>query len=262
MTVHIISYITHFGKSQFIGGTLLSITTILDVQRSFNDGRFIPFGPELTSQKRQALTKDFVFHLTEEAHEVLREVNWKMHKINEVKNVDVGAIKYELIDILKFWGNIAITWGITPEELDYAFRIKSAIVDGRYALSQVHPSTGPRVLIAYDSDMLLTVARFSYEFMDANVCIFTPRRLNADERVELEYRFVGRNDPIPYTLMEQADVEQIANTDIMFLGSNDVSTISSKFVPIMLYNQLDVMSAMRSVLQKYLDALLSNGETN
>jgi hypothetical protein len=190
-----------------------------------------------------------------------------MHKRKDERVVDEGAILYELVDIQKFLMNIAVVWGIGEEQLASAFRIKSAIVKGRYELSTFPPPTGPTVAIQYDHDMLVTMARFAYSFMDSNIIVYTPDILNTLDKVNLEHRFVGCNEPIPYMLFQNTSLEKARGISSMCLSQEKhVKTncvqykVHSDLFSEYANSQLEMMTMLRMALQKYLDALLPKKE--
>jgi hypothetical protein len=92
----------------------------------------------------EAGVKENLLHVMVEAVEALREINfkpWKMttHEVNRYK------FATELTDILQFWANAALAFGLTAEELEDALRLKWQINLDRIAAHEVK-SADPMVL--------------------------------------------------------------------------------------------------------------------
>lgn len=81
------------------------------------------------------MTKEFVLQMADEDFELLREINWKHHKLVK-KELDYERIRLELVDIFKFWLNICIIWGVEPKDFIDAFFKKSKEVEERYSHEQ------------------------------------------------------------------------------------------------------------------------------
>jgi len=90
---------------------------------------------DASEQEKQAYTKDLIIHLEHELHEVLDETNWKMHK-HSSNPVDLHMIREEVVDAFKYLLDIAITWGMTPEQFEHIFNEKSDFVEFRYEMEQ------------------------------------------------------------------------------------------------------------------------------
>lgn len=80
---------------------------------------------KMTTEERETYTKDTILYLLEEAHELLRETNFKKHKKIK-KPVDPENIKEELADLFHFFVNLNLVWQITPEQLVESFKKKNA----------------------------------------------------------------------------------------------------------------------------------------
>ena len=80
---------------------------------------------------QQKLTKEFVLHVEDEAHELLSEINWKMDQYR-TKDVNRAKLLEEWIDIFKYWLGIGNVWGFTLEDFFNEFWRKSEIVDEKY----------------------------------------------------------------------------------------------------------------------------------
>lgn len=102
---------------------------IWNVQKSFNRN-FVNFD-NLTDEERQRQTKEYILHLFSETDEILREINWKMHRKKDIA-VNKQNLTEELIDVFKYWCSILQLWDITPEEFVKEFHRKSSVVEQRY----------------------------------------------------------------------------------------------------------------------------------
>lgn len=109
--------------------TKYDLLSVWNKQKEFN-ANFFDFNVQ-DEDLKERLTKDFVLHVTDEAYELLREVNWKMteHKINPVNR---EKLLEEWIDVFKYWLGIGNVWGFEIEEFFEAFWKKSEIVDERF----------------------------------------------------------------------------------------------------------------------------------
>lgn len=100
---------------------------------------------QLKLHEREAWTKTFQQQLVHEAGEVLDEINWKHHKKTR-KDVDRTKLLFELVDVLKFWMNIAAVWGFTANELQDAWDTKTRLVEARYK-KEVESADGDEAVV-------------------------------------------------------------------------------------------------------------------
>jgi NTP pyrophosphatase (non-canonical NTP hydrolase) len=101
-----------------------SISELFDLQVKLQTIYGFDFS-KMTTEERETYTKDTILYLLEEAHELLRETNFKKHK-KVKKSVDPENIKEELADLFHFFINLNLVWNITPEQLVEAFKKKNA----------------------------------------------------------------------------------------------------------------------------------------
>ena len=112
-------------KIQFPDSFLQMWTEQVDFQKNF-------FDPEnMTEEEKIRFSKENILALHRELGEVLNEMPWKLHRANS-KEYDVDNIHEELIDCFKFFMNMCIIWGMTPETFLEVFMKKSEIVRQRY----------------------------------------------------------------------------------------------------------------------------------
>jgi hypothetical protein len=98
-------------------------------QKAFN-ANFFDFNVK-DIELQQRLTKDFVLLLTDEAHELLQQINWKMAHYRETE-VNRDRVLEEFIDIFKYWMGIGNVWGFSLEDFFNEFWRKSKVVELRY----------------------------------------------------------------------------------------------------------------------------------
>lgn len=88
--------------------------------------------PELDEEVLTDLTKTFLLHIEDEAHEVLNELSWKDHKPFKKGAVNREDLLEELVDIQKFLFCVQQLWGFTSKEIEAMFYQKSAEVEKQY----------------------------------------------------------------------------------------------------------------------------------
>lgn len=104
------------------------LRNLFNVQKSFQKN-FINFN-DLSLDKSEQMTKEWLLHLHAELAEVLEHINYKMHKPKH--DVNEEELKEELIDCLKYLMNIMIVWGVDARELIEVFMKKTKIVQDRF----------------------------------------------------------------------------------------------------------------------------------
>jgi uncharacterized HAD superfamily protein len=85
----------------------------------------------MTEGDKVTFTKEYILHILSEFDEVLRELNWKIHRPG-VKPLIRSNLKEELIDIFKYWLTIVTLWGFNDDELFDEFWRKSMVVVQRF----------------------------------------------------------------------------------------------------------------------------------
>ena len=65
---------------------------------------------------KEFFTKEYLIAMEDEIAELRSWINWKTWK-KDRKEVNVEEVKYEIIDLLHFWVNLCLIWGLTPEEV-------------------------------------------------------------------------------------------------------------------------------------------------
>jgi hypothetical protein len=85
----------------------------------------------LTPELIDELTLKYGYYCIKELTEVVDEVNYKHHVLKR-KPVDRDRVKEELIDSFKYWLNLVMIHGFTPEEIVDEYWRKSKIVEERF----------------------------------------------------------------------------------------------------------------------------------
>ena len=78
---------------------------------------FVPVGiVNASMREREYFTKENVVYIIDECTEILGWINWKPWKRTR-KDVNIEEVKFEIIDVLHFWVNLCLIWGITPDDV-------------------------------------------------------------------------------------------------------------------------------------------------
>lgn len=109
----------------------------------------------LSPTDRVAWTKQFVLHVEGELHELLRETNWKMHRVGGTPVV-MGNVLEEWVDCLKFLLGLANVWGFSAAQIEEEFLRKSQVVEYRYGMEQRLRAVSPTdAIVGVDIDGVL-----------------------------------------------------------------------------------------------------------
>lgn len=82
-------------------------------------------------KKLEKDTKELVLSIHEKASDVLRGVDWKLHR-NENKGIEKFNLQDQITDLMKFVFILASEWGMNDEEIYEWFVKKSRLVEKRY----------------------------------------------------------------------------------------------------------------------------------
>ena len=107
-------------------------------------------------------TKEIILHLISECDELLREINWKLHRKRDTQIIRSNLIE-EWIDIYKYWLTIGMFWGFTPQEFIDEFWRKSAVCQQRYQ-QEIELDIKNKKVCAIDIDGVL--ADYPKSFLD------------------------------------------------------------------------------------------------
>lgn len=120
-------------------------------QKAFNEN-FIGIIDKLTLDDKQHHTKQYILETFSEMNELLREINFKMHRPADSEIIESNMME-EWIDIFKYWLSIGLVWGWTPEQFVEEYMRKSRVVEQRYI--QEHASITMLKIILVDIDGVL-----------------------------------------------------------------------------------------------------------
>ena len=72
-----------------------------------------------SDQQKEFWTKENILSMHAELSELLDWTNWKHWKNTRIQYDEnrIKEIHLELIDILHFWTNLCLIWGLTPEKI-------------------------------------------------------------------------------------------------------------------------------------------------
>ena len=88
---------------------------------------------DFTDDDRVRWTKEYVLTIIDECMSLLDQLDWKRHHVKAIKDINIGNIMIEGIDIQKFlWGMLQI-WGISYEDYVKCFHDKSYEVEKKWA---------------------------------------------------------------------------------------------------------------------------------
>lgn len=121
-------------------------------QESFNRN-FVDIG-NLSEEKQQYWTKEYVLHLIDETSSLLNEINWKLHHKSDSVKINRKELVLEWIDVFKYWLSIGLIWDIGTDEFLQAFYEKSGIVEQKY-LQEYNSHYGEGIVIV-DIDGVLS----------------------------------------------------------------------------------------------------------
>lgn len=117
---------------------LAGLAEVWERQLRFNARVFADHGlelAELSTTERATWTREFVLHVEDELHELLRETNWKMHRRGP-RPVNRGNVLEEWTDAFKFLVGLAQVWGFREAEVLREFRRKSEVVEYKYEMEK------------------------------------------------------------------------------------------------------------------------------
>lgn len=188
------------------------LNKVWDRQKRFSKNFFDT--TRMSQKEREFFLKDLILHLQSETVELLDTVKWKSHR-NETKNFDRRKLVEELVDVFKYWLDIAVLYDVSPEEFLNAFDSKSSVVEQRYKQEFENSSIKCADVAVIDLDgVIADYPRFFYEFVEGetkkkftdeekesintiNICM--QHGLNPKQVVELKrkYRTCGVKAKIP-----------------------------------------------------------------
>jgi len=133
------------------------LTKLWEMQRSYNTA--IRILEETHSADKTFWSEKYLLGLTSEIDEVLREMNWKIHRQNIVPNQ--RNLAFELADLTKYVLSLWQIWGYTLDEVLDVTLEKSEVVELRTEMELAADPEGENVLIT-DLDGTLADWRSSF----------------------------------------------------------------------------------------------------
>jgi phosphoglycolate phosphatase-like HAD superfamily hydrolase len=138
---------------------LRELRALWERQLEFNARFFRDRGLDLgalSAADRIAWTRQFVLHVENELHELLRTTSWKMHRRSDDSPVVRSNVREEWVDAFKFLLGLAQVWGFEPGELLEEFHRKSSVVEFRYRMERRLAAIAPTdPVVAVDIDGVL-----------------------------------------------------------------------------------------------------------
>lgn len=127
----------------------------LEFNRRFFAERRLEIG-RFSATETSAWTKEFVLHVENELHELLRETSWKMHRRSDASATVRSNVLEEWVDAFKFLLGLAQVWGFDLPELVEEFERKSAVVEYRWQMERRLAAISPMdPVVAVDLDGVL-----------------------------------------------------------------------------------------------------------
>ena len=106
-------------------GTMDKTAKFWKIQKDFNKNFIKNF------KNKEEHSKEMILHLISECDEFLREINWKVHREEDIKVIKSNLLE-EWIDIYKYWLSLGLIWNFTPKDFETEFIRKSEVVEQRY----------------------------------------------------------------------------------------------------------------------------------
>lgn len=117
--------------------------------------KIFPNFEKLSVKEKRDLTKEFLLHMMTEVDELLGNVGeWKTHRFGNKPPIKSG-ITEELVDIINFIVNIALTWGIDPREVMQKFREKVIINEHKFLQDRKIDELRDKPVAVFDVDGVL-----------------------------------------------------------------------------------------------------------
>lgn len=135
------------------------LAEIWERQLEFNRRFFADRGLEIgrfSPAETSRWTKEFVLHVENELHELLRETSWKMHRRLDSSATVRSNVLEEWTDTFKFLLGLAQVWGFELPELVAEFTRKSSVVEYRWQMERRLAAIAPDdPVVAVDLDGVL-----------------------------------------------------------------------------------------------------------
>ena len=114
---------------------------IFEIQKAFTEKFFKKQGLSIKDvlndkELRIKWNKEYVLALSKEVHEVLDEIDWKMHTTKKTEDVNDNVLE-ECVDVLKYLFGIIQLNGFTVDDLHNKFIDKSKVVEAKFKQEEV-----------------------------------------------------------------------------------------------------------------------------
>lgn len=137
-------------------------------QHRFNMN-FVEFG-KLSQKEKVDWTKEYILHIMSECDELLREMNWKVHRNEAPENIIISNLKEEIIDLMKYVLSISLVWDMDSYDLYEEFQRKSEVVQQRYKQEFELKAIKGNSIVGVDIDGILADYPFSFmEFVNKHL---------------------------------------------------------------------------------------------
>ena len=141
---------------------------------------------------RDRWTEIYLLGMVSQVNEILREIKWKKHRVEDKKRAVPYNVLEELADVFKFIISIAQSWGFTADDLLRATYEKGEILDFKLQMEMHEPITGRNIVIM---DLDGTLANYRESFLSwlqvkqgtSNLLYDRSFTLLLDEELEMTY---------------------------------------------------------------------------
>lgn len=100
------------------------LKSLLQKQRKLSEN-WIDYN-NLTLKDQEKFHKEVCLAAMAEMMEVLNEINWKPWK-KKKKQIDLKHLEEELIDVLHFWLELCLIWGISSKKIIDTYNMKNKV---------------------------------------------------------------------------------------------------------------------------------------
>lgn len=95
------------------------------------DDKLPEYPVDLTTKPGQRLIKETIFNMIEELAEASFTLKNRMHRVTDVRVLDIAHYKEELGDAFAYLIEVCILSGFTPQEIYEEYKRKNAVVSER-----------------------------------------------------------------------------------------------------------------------------------
>ena len=132
---------------------MINFEKIWKDQKDF-EANFFNFD-KMSLEDKQKLTKEMILCINSETNELLKNMNWKHHREENVRIIESNILE-ELIDMLKFWMALCQIWKFEPTDIEAEYWRKTDVVKQRYAQEKLLKLSEKTKIVAIDIDGILS----------------------------------------------------------------------------------------------------------